>query len=104
MKTWLAYNWLKLLALTMAVGAIYSQLPYVYYQLTSWVILMAALVVAQQAHSHDRPILMWVVIFTAIVFNPFSLLSINQVSVWQMLYLAGALIFFSSLFLVKNSK
>ena len=104
MKTWLTYNWLRLLALTMALGAVYSEFPYVYYQLTSWVILGAALIAVQQAHGNDRTFLVWLFLATAVVFNPFTPLSIDEVAVWQVLYLVGALIFFSSFFLLKRAK
>ncbi len=104
MNTWLNYHWLKLLALAMSLGAVYSQFPYVYYQLTGWVILGAGLTSAQQAHQHDRSFLLWVFMVVAVVFNPFQPLSISEVVAWQALYLAGALIFFAGLFLLKAKK
>ena len=102
MKTWLAYNWLKLLALVMALGAIYP-FPYVYYQLMGWVILGAAFIAAQQSHEHDRPILMWVLIFTAVIFNPVAPLYFSTV-VWQGLDTLAALIFLVSIVLLKAKK
>ena len=104
MKTWMSYNWIKLLALLMALGAIYAQFPYLYYQLTTWVILAAAFVSAQQAHQHDRSFLFWVYIATAVVFNPFQPLSFGSDQIWQVVYFGGVIVFFISLFALKPKR
>lgn len=98
MKTWFTYNWLKLLALLMSLAAIYpfSTDYYFYYQFLSWVVLGAAFISVQQAHLEDKVALMWVLILTAVIFNPFQPFYLTRV-MWQAMDLFAALVFFVSI-------
>lgn len=98
MKTWLTYNWIKLLALVMALVAIYpfGADYYFYYQFLGWVILGAAFISVQQAHLQDRVVLMWVLLFTAVIFNPFQPFFLTRV-MWQAMDLFASLVFFVSI-------
>ncbi len=105
MKKLLAYHWLKAFAIVMALGAIYPwPLNFdAYYQLLNWVVLGASLIVAKQAHEHDRPVMMWTYVFLAVLFNPFDPIKFTPI-IWRVLDLVAALSFLVSIVTLRPKR
>jgi hypothetical protein len=109
MKNWLSYHWLKLLAIVMAMIAAalailsIALLPYAYYQFMNWVILLAGLTTAKQAHERDRDVLLWLAIFAAILFNPVAPFYFGP-AVWALFDLLVAFLFFISIVLLRPKR
>lgn len=107
MKKWFAYNWLKLLAVAMTVGAVYPGIlysfPYAYYQLMDWVVVGAMLISAKQADQHNKLFVMWLCIGIAIIFNPIAPIYLHK-DLWPIADLAAAAFLGMLLFLLKATK
>ncbi len=100
MSTWIQANWLKLLAIAMALGAL-APIPYfVYFQLMNWIVVGAALVTAWQAYKQNSMWIVWVFALVAVVFNPVAPLYLSAVT-WQMADVVVVVLFLISLILVK---
>ena len=88
-----------------ALGVTFTSysLPYVYYQLLNWVVLGAALVTANHAHDKNRPLLMWVFIILAVIFNPVAPFYLSPIA-WHVLDLVAAGLFYASFLLIRAKK
>ena len=109
MKTWISYNWLKVLAIGFVFGAYYLAVsvvtvPFAYYQFMNWIVVGASLVTALQASKQGKMFLMWVFVLVAVVFNPVAPMYFRA-DVWPIVdAVAGALFVISFIFLrAKNS-
>jgi hypothetical protein len=102
MKNWLNYNWLKLLAIVLVVGAIqkFYSFPYVYYQLMNWIVVGAALMTVRQAYVNKKTFIVWLFTFVAIFFNPIAPLYLTD-SAWQIADIIVAILFFILFFIVR---
>ena len=101
MKSWVSDSWLKILVAILLVGAVYPSLPYVYYQLLSWVVLAAALSTAWQGR--DNQFIVWFFLFIGVVFNPFAPLHLRQ-DIWHLADVCTALLFLGMIFFVRSPK
>ena len=100
---WLKNNWLKLVAIIMALGAMSTTFPFVYYQLMNWVVVGAALVVVWQASRERKSFLVWLFALVAVVFNPIAPLYLAQ-DVWRMADITVAALFVISLLFVRPER
>ena len=91
MKNWIHFHWLRVLAIVLVLGALAS-FPFVYYQLMNWVVVVAALVTAYQAHQHKLEFVMWLFVALAIIFNPLAPLYLRQ-DVWRVADIIAAMFF-----------
>ncbi len=98
---WLAFNWIKLFAIALLIGALFSVPYFAYYQFTNWVAVIAALITAQQAHVNGRAVFMWLFIFTAVIFNPIAPFHFRT-DVWQIADIVVVLLFIISFFFIKQ--
>lgn len=107
MKTWLSFNWLKLVAILALLGVVilekFLTLPFAYYQLMNWLVVGASVVVAWQAREQKKDWLMWLFLFVAVVFNPFAPLYLTQ-TIWRYVDIAVAVLFVASFFLMKEKR
>lgn len=103
MNTWLQDNWLKVLAIALALGAL-APIPYfAYFQLMNWVVVGAALVTAWQAYKLNKLWLTWIFALVAVVFNPLAPFYFSG-DVWRFTDIVVSLLFVASFFLVKPTK
>ena len=103
MKTWAQDNWLKVLAIAMALGAL-APVPYfAYFQLMNWIVVGAALVTAYHAYKQKSDWLVWLFVLVAVVFNPLAPFYFSA-EFWRYVDVAAALLFVLSFFLVKRAK
>lgn len=101
MSAWLQDNWLKLLAIAFALGAL-APIPYfAYYQLMNWIVMGAALMTAWHAYKQNTLLATWVFVLVAVVFNPIAPLYL-QADVWRIADIVVAALFAFSFFLVKS--
>lgn len=102
MKQWICFNWLKLVAIVMLVGAFLQLdfLPYAFYQLMTWAVLGASVTLAWQAYKQNMEWLAWVFVVVAVVFNPFAPLHLRA-DVWQIADLVVAGMFAVSFVILK---
>ena len=100
MKAWLQDNWLKLLAIAMALGALAPVSYYAYFQLMNWVVVGAALMTAWQAYKQKSLWIVWLFALVAVVFNPLAPLYL-QADIWRIADVVVAALFVISFFLVK---
>lgn len=100
MNAWLQDNWLKLLAIAFALGALAPIPFYAYFQLMNWVVVGAALTTALQAYKQKRAWIVWLFVFVAVVFNPLAPLYLAA-DVWRVADIVVAVLFITSFFLVK---
>lgn len=107
MKTWLSFNWLKILAILAAAGTVmlekYVTLPYFYYQLMNWAVVMASLVIIWQANRQKKYAWGWLFALVAIIFNPIAPIYLNQ-DIWRIADLVVAGIFVISFFFIRPAK
>lgn len=100
MQQWLQDNWLKVLAILFALGAL-APVPYfAYYQLMNWVVVGAALVTAWQAYKLNNLWLTWLFALVAVLFNPLAPLYFSA-DIWRFADIVVAILFVLSFFLVK---
>lgn len=99
-NAWLKENWLKLVAIVMALGALAS-FPYVYYQLLNWVIAGAALLTAWQAHRQKNDWVAWLFAILAVIFNPIAPLYLGT-GTWQILDVIAAVALALSFIVVRT--
>ncbi|MBI3638439.1 hypothetical protein HY227_01710 [Candidatus Wolfebacteria bacterium] len=103
MKNWLNFNWLKLVAVVVVLGALVFEknwtLPFIYYQLMNWVVGGAFLITAWQARQQKNFFWMWLFIFSAVVFNPLAPLYLQQ-NVWRIIDVVAVALFVISFFFV----
>ncbi len=101
MKTWLASNWFKLLAIAVLLGASGTH-PYAYYQILRWVVCAAAAYTAYLYLQAERTALFWVFAAMAILFNPIAPIYMSR-DTWQNYDLIAAMMFVVSLFLASKA-
>lgn len=80
--------------LLLAVG----RWPYDYYRLLRWVVCAAAVYVAWWGWSTKRPWMAWVWAVIAVTFNPVFPIHLTR-QIWQVLNVAGAILFAGAAFL-----
>ena len=105
MKTWINYNWLKLLAIASVIGALQQMyiLPFAYFQFMNWVVLGASLVTAQQANHQNKMFLVWVFLLVAVVFNPVAPMYFRP-DVWQVADIVAIALFILSFVYLQPKK
>lgn len=99
MRIWFRQHWLTVFAIVFVLGALGS-LPYVYYQIMNWIVAGAALLIAWRARQSRREVIAWIFLGVAVTFNPLAPLYLRQ-DIWRILDIAVALLFVSSIFLLK---
>ena len=100
MNQWIQDNWLKLLAIALALGALAPIPYYAYFQLMNWVVVGAALMTAAQAYKQNKLWLVWLFVLVAVVFNPVAPLYLAA-DMWRVADMVVAALFVISFFLVK---
>jgi len=100
---WSRDNWLKVLAIAMALGALAPVPYYAYFQLMNWVVVVAALMTAWQAYRQNTFWIVWLFALVAVVFNPLAPLYL-QADVWRIADIIAAALFVLSFFLVRTKK
>lgn len=105
MKTWIQFNWLKLLAVAFMAGALQSMyvLPFAYFQFMNWVVLGASLVTAQQANHQNKMFMVWLFILVGVVFNPVAPMYFTT-QVWQISDLVAIALFAISFIFLTPKK
>ncbi|MCX6758272.1 MAG: hypothetical protein NTX14_01025 [Candidatus Nealsonbacteria bacterium] len=100
MNKFLQKNWLVLAAIVMIAGSL-GPFPYVYDQLTNWMVAIAALTVALAAKNWGQKAYMWLFVAVAIIFNPVApvYLTADQ---WRLADIAAILLFAVSIFKVRK--
>jgi uncharacterized membrane protein len=99
MNTWIKNHLLQLIAVVLVLGALGS-FPFAYYQLMNWIVAVAALLVARQAHAERKDPVAWIFVLVAVVFNPVSPIYLRA-DIWHIADVIAAVLFVASLFLVK---
>ena len=99
--TWIKENWLALVAIVLALGALTPTLPFAYYQIMNWVVAGAALMGAYSAYKGSRTVMQWILIASAVVFNPVAPLYFST-QVWQVADAIVVLVLASSFYFNRN--
>ncbi len=100
MNAWIRDNWLKVIAIGLALGAL-APVPYfAYFQLMNWIVVGAALMTVLQAYKQNSLWIVWVFAFVAVIFNPVAPLYFSP-DVWRIADITVAALFALSFFLVK---
>src|SRR3990167_2032110 len=100
MNTWIYDNWLKVIAIGLALGAL-APVPYfAYFQLMNWIVIGAALMTALQAYKQNSAWIAWLFALVAVIFNPVAPLYFSP-DVWRIADVTVAVLFIVSFFLVK---
>jgi hypothetical protein len=108
MKTLSVRALLTTLAIVMLLGVfapIFGNIPewpYAYYQMMNWVVMIAALLVLNDATRSDAKVVMLIFGLVAIVFNPIAPIHLRA-DIWQLADLASAALFALSFWLSKKS-
>lgn len=101
--TWIQNNWLKLLAIVFALGAL-APIPYfAYFQLMNWIVVGAALMTALHAYKERSTWIAWVFVLVAVVFNPLAPLYLSA-DIWRVADIVVAILFVLSFFFVGTKK
>ena len=75
--------------------------PYAYYQILRWVVMVAGLVCAYQAHKENKTSWAWIMGITAVVFNPIAPIYLDKV-LWSIIDSVAAVLMFSYIATNKN--
>jgi hypothetical protein len=103
MNTWISENWLKVVAIALALGAL-APIPYfAYYQLMNWAVVGAAIVTAWQAYKRGNEWLAWLFVVVAVVFNPIAPLYFRA-DVWQVADVIVAVLFLLSFYFLRPQR
>jgi len=109
-KTFVSRSWLRLVAVVMllvAVTAYFSglyTLPYAFYQLMCWAVVIESLIIVWQTYKNrESRIVLWIFALVAVVFNPITPIYLSTL-VWQFADLAVVVLFVLSFFLLKEKK
>ncbi|MBI2612869.1 hypothetical protein HYW59_03630 [Candidatus Kaiserbacteria bacterium] len=103
MNQWIQDNWLKVLAILFALGAL-APVPYfAYYQMMNWIVVGAALTTAWQAYKQKNNWLLWLFILVAVIFNPIAPLYFSA-DIWRIADIVAAILFIISFFILKPTK
>jgi len=98
---WIKFNWLKVVAIFLLIGALFSIPYFAYYQLMNWVVVGAALVTAWQAHAYNKGAWMWLFILVAVIFNPLAPFYFRT-DVWQIADIVVAVLFMISFIFIRT--
>ncbi len=101
MKTFYRDHWLKLVAIAMLLGVLTNYFPMVYYQLTNWAVMGAALTAAWQFYKRGNLWFTWIFVVVAVVFNPLAPLHIQQ-DIWRVIDLVGAALLVVGIILLSS--
>jgi len=75
--------------------------PYGYYQFLRWVVMLAGLVCAYQAHKENKTMWVWIMGIIAVVFNPIAPIYLDKV-LWSIIDIVVAVFMFSYASTNKN--
>ena len=75
--------------------------PYAYYQILRWVVMVAGLVCAYQAHKENKTAWVWIMGIIAMVFNPIAPIYLNK-GTWSIIDIVAAVLMFSYISINKN--
>ena len=75
--------------------------PYAYYQILRWVVMVAGLVCAYQAHKENKTMWVWIMGIIAVVFNPIAPIYLDKV-LWSIIDIVAAVLMFSYIATNKN--
>jgi FtsH-binding integral membrane protein len=100
MNKFLRTNWLVLAAIVMIAGSL-GPFPYVYDQLTNWMVAIAALTVALAAKNRGQKTYMWLFVVAAVIFNPIAPIYLTA-DQWRIADIAAIVLFAISMFKVRK--
>src|ERR1035437_9372795 len=99
MKTFIKNSWLRLFSIIMLLVTVMSYfsgkytLPYAFYQLMCWAVVVESLIIVWKTHkSKEMQVIMWVFVLVAIVFNPITPIYLSTL-VWQYADIAVVVLF-----------
>ena len=103
MKGWIQDNWLKVVAIFFALGAL-APIPYfAYYQLMNWIVVGAALMTTLHAYQQKSPWIAWLFALVAVIFNPLAPLYFPT-NVWHIADVVVAILFVASFYYIGTPK
>lgn len=109
-NTLMSKSLLRLIAIIMllvAVGAYFSglyTLPYAFYQLMCWAVVVESILIIWQTHKNKgSQIIIWIFALAAIVFNPITPIYLST-KIWQFVNLTVVALFVLSFFFLKENK
>ena len=100
--SWLQNNWFKIVAIIVLIGAL-GHYPYAYYQMTRWVVSIAALYAAYHYHQGGRNFAALILACLGILFNPIAPFYLTR-NTWQYFDALAAAIFAMALFYPEAAK
>lgn len=105
MEKFIKENWLSLAAVLMVLGPLQEKylLPFAYYQMMNWVVVLAALATAWRAKKSGSVPVAWLFVFVAIVFNPITPIHLTP-QLWRYADMVCAAIFAVSIYSNKSKK
>jgi FtsH-binding integral membrane protein len=101
MKKFIASNWLALASIVMIAGT-FGSFPYVYNQLTNWVVAIAALTIAYAAKKSGQKTYMRLFVAAAVILNPIAPIYLTA-DQWRAAYIAALLLMAISMFKVRKN-
>jgi len=102
MKKWFKNNWFKLIAIVFLLGT-FGSWPYAYYQILRWVVCAVAVYSSYFAYQLKKISWAWIFGIIAVLFNPILPIYFTK-EIWQLVDIIVAVIFFVSLFILKDKK
>lgn len=93
---WLQNNWYKIIAVAILLGAL-GHYPYAYYQITRWVVCVAALYSAYLYYQSGQKFTSLIMACVGVLFNPITPFFLAR-STWQVFDAIAAMIFAIALF------
>jgi len=97
---WIQHNWLKVVAILLALGALAPIPYYAYFQLMNWIVIGAALMTTLQAYKQRNSWVAWLFALVAVVFNPVAPFYFPT-NLWHVADIVVAVLFLLSFLLVK---
>lgn len=91
---------ISIIALLLAIPSIW---PYGYYQLLRWLVAGTAVFIIYIASKLEKRIWIWIMIIIAILFNPIVPIHLVK-ETWAVIDFIAAIVFFVSIFKIKNSR
>ena len=89
----------RIIAIIMLFWALVDN-PYAYYQILRWVIAGVTGYSAYLAYEQGKNAWAWILVITAILFNPIASIHLNR-EIWSLLNIIAAAILFTSIFKLK---
>lgn len=87
------------LALLLAIPSIW---PYAYYQLLRWLVFIVAGYSAYLSFQENKQSYGWIMVIVAVLFNPIAPIYLSK-TIWSILDVVTALVFFISIYLVRKT-